>query len=300
MSKKMITVLLSVVILSSSFALMIGGCNYMVGSVMSQDNSLGFDIDTGEETLGMVKIEGVIMNSMPVIEQLQKLSQNSNVKGILIRVNSPGGAVGASQEIMDYISKIRKSGVPVVASYANVAASGGLYSTLTVNKIFANAGTITGSVGVIMQFWQGKELVKKIGVDMVTFKSGELKDAGSPFREVTSNDEAYFQGVIDETYQQFIEAVLENRKMEKDSLMKYADGRILTGSQAYKIGLIDSIGGFDVALESLAKLAGFTKVPSKLKEVKPKKSFIKQILDEPVSEIKKSLVPSSKIMFMMP
>jgi protease IV len=283
------------IVFMSSVFFMIGGCSHMVSSVSS-----GGAMNLSSSPLGLVKMSGPIMDPLPVLEQLQKLQQDNQIKGILIRVDSPGGAVGAAQEINSMIEWIVGEGKPVVVSYGNVSASGGVYSTLAATTIFANPGTITGSIGVILQFPQGYELMEKIGVNMVTVASGESKDAGSPYRQATAEDLKLLQGTVQQTYSQFKAQVHRLRNISNDTLDKYADGRILTGEQAYQIGLVDSLGGYQSALKHLATLCDLPVIPEQLKEIKPAKPFIRQLLEEPVSQIKNYLGAHTRVLYQMP
>ena len=271
------------VILSASFMFMIGGCSYLFSKMPGDISQLGGPV------IGLVKLEDAIMGSEKTLTQLRKLHKDNDVKAIIVRVNSPGGAVGSSQEINEYIKRIKKDSIPVVASYGDIAASGGLYSTLACNKIFANKGTLTGSIGVITQFPQASKMLDKVGLEFTTIKSGELKDAGSPFRKATSEDKAYFQSVIDETYDQFVAEILEHRAIPKAELMKVADGRVLTGDEAYRIGLIDSVGTIDDAREWLVRTYDLDyNIP--FREIKPKAPLIEQIMGEPVSSVLSNFV----------
>jgi len=295
-----IVIFVMLVILASSFFFMVGSCSQMISGVGSMAGTSNI-VPSDDSPLGLVKVEGTLMSPQPVLNQLKKLSEDKDIKGILLRVNSPGGAVGAAQEIMDFIARLEADSLPVVVSFGNVAASGGYYIALPGRKIFTNPGTLTGSIGVISQFPQGQELMDKIGVGMVTVKSGELKDAGSAFRKPTKEELSYLQDVIDGTYEQFLEHVNAYRDIDSDSLIKYTDGRVFTGKTAVALGFADTLGGMQEAIEFLSEEAGLSRVPKNLKEIKPVKTFWKEILDEPVSELRQTLEgKGSRLLYMMP
>jgi protease-4 len=207
-----------------------------------------------EGQIGLLRIEGEIMDALPVLSQIDALREQ-NVAGVLVRVDSPGGAVGASQEIYDALLQLRKDSIPVVITMGNTAASGGYYISLAGEKVFANAGTVTGSIGVIAQFPEAKELFDRLGVHMNTIKSGANKDVGNPFRKPEPAELATMQGMIMDAYAQFFEATRTARKLDSAKLAAVADGRILTGRQALAAGLIDTLGGYTDALRYLKTLA---------------------------------------------
>ena len=232
------------------------------------------------EKIAVVELKGVILNSEETVRQLKKYRDDKSIKGILFRIDSPGGGVVASQEIFEEVKKVREQGKPIVVSMGSLAASGGYYVSCPANKIVANPGTLTGSIGVISQFMRYDSLLGKIGVQVNTIKSGKLKDAGSPFRPMTESDRAYFQQLMDDVHQQFITAVEKERKLSRDSVLKYADGRVFTGEQALAIGLIDTIGTFEDAKKITARLAGIKGEPSIVKERKRRLSLLDLALGE--------------------
>jgi len=229
-----------------------------------------------------LNIEGPIYDGTATLAAISRISQDTHCKGVLLRVDSPGGAVGASQEIYGALKRLREKGLPLIVSYGNVAASGGYYVSLAGEKIFSNPGTLTGSIGVIFQFPEAEKLLDKIGVSLETVKSGALKDVGSPGRKPTPAELHYLQGVIDDTYDQFLQDVASNRHLSVDSLRPIADGRVLTGRQALRKGLVDTLGGIDDAKRYLETRTGIAEdVPWNV-EPKPK-SKLDQFL-EPESE----------------
>lgn len=190
-----------------------------------------------------------------VIEQLNKAAENPKVKGVLLRINSPGGTVAASQELYAAVRAVRDKGKPVVASLADVAASGGYYLASGCDKIVANSGTLTGSIGVIMHLLNLQEIEKKIGVQPFVVKSGIFKDIGSADRPVTPEEKTILQDIIMDSYDQFVSAVAEGRRLPKDEVKKIADGRIYSGRQAYKVKLVDQLGTYEDSLKLVQKMA---------------------------------------------
>jgi len=215
------------------------------------------------DKIAIVEIKGVITQSSGIIEELQLYLEDEGVKAIILRIDSPGGGVGPAQEIHREILKI-KSKKKVVTSMGSVAASGGYYIACASDLIVANPGTITGSIGVVMQFSNFEELLKKIGIKGVVLKSGEHKDIGSPFREMTPEEKRIMQEVLDNVHQQFIQAVAEGRKLDHSKVVQIADGRILTGEQAKNFGLVDKIGNLQDTIDITAKMVGIEGKPNVL------------------------------------
>jgi protease-4 len=208
-----------------------------------------------KEAIGVIEVKGVIVESEKIIENLVAFRENEKIKGIVLRVDSPGGTVGASQEIYEEVR--RTSDVkPVVASMASVAASGGLYVSLAARKIMANPGTITGSMGVIFKFANLEGLFEKIGYRSEVIKSGELKDIGSSSRPMTEQERLMLQGLIDVVHDQFVQAAVQSRSLPEEDVRKVADGRIFSGQQAMEYGLVDQLGNFSDAVLLAASLAG--------------------------------------------
>ncbi|HHF53402.1 MAG TPA: signal peptide peptidase SppA [candidate division WOR-3 bacterium] len=218
--------------------------------------------------IGVVKIQGGIYSSEQYVNWIKKLKENSQVKGILLVVNSPGGGVVASDEIYNALMDFKKTGRPLVAYFGSVAASGGYYVGCAADVIVSNPNTITGSIGVIAEFPVVKNLLKKIGVDFIVIKSRDKKDLGSPWREMTREEKKIIKSLIDETYQNFLKIVSESRNIPMDSLYKIADGRIFSGRQALKYGLVDTLGTIDTAIEILKQKA---KIKGKPVLVEPRK-----------------------------
>jgi protease-4 len=230
--------------------------------------------------LGYVTIQGPITDSRETVRQLKSLAKNPQVKGILIRVESPGGGVTAAHEIYSEIKRIKEAGKPVVVSMGTVAASGGYYVSSPASVIVANPGTLTGSIGVIMELPVIRGLLDKIGMKVEVIKSREAKDIGSPFREMTEADRRLLQGVVSDVYEQFLQVVSAERRIPLDSLKTIADGRILTGRQAKGLGLVDTLGTLEDAKRILADLCGIKGEP-KLIKPRPKLGYLwRQFFEE--------------------
>ncbi len=221
--------------------------------------SLFFGDGFGKDKVAVVTVKGIITDSKSVIEQLHNAEENSDVKAIVVRINSPGGGVGASQEIYREVSKIKNK--KVVVSMGSVAASGGYYIACGAEKIYANPGTLTGSIGVLMEFADIEELLGKIGLKGYVIKSGEYKDIGSPIRPMTDGEKELLQGVIDNVYKQFVGVVSKGRKLPDAYVKGLADGRIFTGEQAKDLKLVDELGNLEDAVDGVAKMAGIKGKP---------------------------------------
>jgi protease-4 len=213
------------------------------------------------EKVGVIEIKGLIADPQPVLTQLKEFRNNKDVKAIVLRIDSPGGGVGPSQEIYAEVKKTSRV-KKVVASMGAIAASGGYYVASAADHVMANPGSITGSIGVIMEFANLEELFKKIGVSAFVLKSGQYKDVGSPFREMTPQEKTLLQGFVDSVHQQFVTAVAEARGIPKERIEAIADGRILSGEQAQKLGLLDSLGNLEDAIAIAAELGGIKGEPS--------------------------------------
>ncbi len=210
--------------------------------------------------VGVVDVSGVISGSDDVVEALRAFQHAPSVKAVVVRVDSPGGGVAASQEIYHAISELRGT-KPVIASLGGVAASGGYYVASACDAIVANPGSLTGSIGVIMEMGNVQELLQKIGVQAEVLKAGALKDMGSPVRPLTDQERAIFQQMIDSVHTQFITAVAEGRKMDAEKVRALADGRIYSGEQAHALGLVDTLGGLQDAIAMAAERGGIVGEP---------------------------------------
>lgn len=223
----------------------------------------------GGSKVALITVEGVILDSKEVIEQLEKHRTNPTVKAIVLRINSPGGGVAPSQEIYEEILKTRTTNKkPIVASMGSVAASGGYYIASATDVIMANPGTITGSIGVLLQVPNISGLMQKIGVKSVVVKSGQHKDLASPTREMTEAERRILQSMLDDVHGQFIDVVAKGRQLDRKKVEAIADGRIFSGREAQSIGLVDQLGNLQDAIERAGLLAGISGKPTVIEERK--------------------------------
>lgn len=213
------------------------------------------------EGVGVLQISGAIDDSRPVLDELQRLNSMASVKAIVVRIDSPGGAVAPTQEIFEELQR-SKDKKPCVASMGSTATSGGYYIAAACDKIVANPGTLTGSIGVIMQLAHIDELMKKIGVRGVSIKSGPNKDIGSPFVPLSQEGREILQSLVDNVHSQFIAAVAQGRSMDEAKVRKLADGRIYSGAQAKELGLVDQFGTLRDAINVAAERAGISGEPA--------------------------------------
>ena len=231
--------------------------------------------------VGIIEINGTIMDSKKIVDDLNDFNNDDDIKAIIIRLDTPGGAVAPSQEIYNKVKNIAvENKKPIIASMGSVAASGGYYIAIGADKIIANPGTITGSIGVIINFPIAKDIVEKVGFKFNTIKSGKMKDAGSPYREPTDEENIFFQDIVDDLYLQFVTEVSNQRNISMDNLKNISDGRIFTGNKAYELGLIDSIGTFEDALNISKNLANISTEIDIVYPKDEKGKFIKMIFDE--------------------
>jgi protease-4 len=231
------------------------------------------------DKVGVVEVTGVISNSREVIRGIKSFTEDGGVKAIVLRVESPGGGVGAAQEIYREVVKAKKE-KRVVASLGGVAASGGYYVACGADKIVANPGTITGSIGVVMQFANVEELLEKIGYKGYVIKSGPHKDIGSPFREMTNDEKVLLQEVIDTVHKQFVKTVADARKLPTERVMAIADGRIFSGEQALALGLVDKLGNLEDTIELAATMAGIRGRPHVIYARKRRPSVLDYFMQE--------------------
>lgn len=241
---------------------------------------------TGGEKIAIVELKEPIVSSEDIVRQFKKYRENKSIRAIVFRVESPGGGVAASQEIYEEVKKTRTAGKPVIVSMGSIAASGGYYVSCGATRIVANPGTLTGSIGVIFQFMHFDQLMKKFGIDATTLKTGKFKDSGSPFRKTTEEEKKYFNILLADVYDQFVTVVAEERKLKKQEVMQYADGRVFTGRQALEYGLVDTLGTFEDAVKIAADLGGIHGKPIVVKEVKHKTVFEK-LFGDAASEVTK-------------
>jgi protease-4 len=264
--KPLITVIGAFALLFAVFAALIFFISSMYG------NNKGFSL---AEKIGVVEVLGPITSSKNVIEDLKTFENDESVKAIVLRVDSPGGGVGPAQEIHAAVKALKSK--PVIVSMGSVAASGGYYIAAPAAHVFANPGTITGSIGVIMEFPDIAQLLEKIGLHRRVIKSGEFKDIGSPVRDMTPAERELLQGLIDDVYMQFAEAVASGRNMDIEEVKNIADGRIFSGRQAKELGLIDELGGLQAAIEYASRRVGISGKP-KVVYPKPEQTSILDLL----------------------
>jgi protease-4 len=244
----------------------------------TNSGSSGFSLSSNQ--IASLELEGIIADSKEFVDQLEEYGTRPGVKAVVLRINSPGGGVVASQEIFEAIKKFRsKTKKKVVVSMSSVAASGGYYVACASDKIFANPGTITGSIGVIAEWYNYGDLLRWAKMQSIVFKSGDLKDAGSPTRPLTEAEKVYFQSLIDNMYVQFVSDVAKSRKMKEEDVRKLADGRVYTGQEAKANHLIDDIGTLQDAIDAAAKMSGIEN-PDIVTPVKKRLTLLDLILGD--------------------
>jgi protease-4 len=234
------------------------------------------------EKIAVIELKNVIVSSDDIVRQFKKYRDDKSIRAILFHVDSPGGGVVASHEIYEEVKRTRAEGKPVVVSMGALAASGGYYVSCGATRIVANPGTLTGSIGVISEFVRIDSLLHKIGIDAITIKSGRLKDAGSPYRSMTTDDREYFQNLMDDVHRQFIAIVEKERGISHDTVVAFADGRVFTGEQALRRHLVDTLGTYEDAIRITARLAGIREQPQLIRERKRVFSLLDRVFGESV------------------
>ncbi|HQI82907.1 MAG TPA: signal peptide peptidase SppA [Deltaproteobacteria bacterium] len=204
--------------------------------------------------VGILEINGLITDSMVYLETIKQFQDDDKIKAVIVRLDSPGGKVGPSQEVYGALLKL-KGKKPLIASFGALGASGAYYIACASDTIYALPGTMTGSIGVIMEFFDASEGLRRIGVTPNSITAGTLKDAGSPFKPMSEQERVYFKALVDDVHAQFIEAVADGRRLKVDTVRQLANGRVFTGRQARAAGLVDRLGGLDDALEEAKKRA---------------------------------------------
>ena len=220
--------------------------------------------------VAIVELEGIILDVDDIVRDLKGHRDNPLVRAVVLRINSPGGVVGPTQELVRAVQHLREAGKPVVASLGAVAASGGYYVAVATDSIYANPGTLTGSIGVIMQMANLENLMKKVGVEYVVIKSGQFKDVGNISRPMTAEERRVLQALLDDVHRQFIDAVADGRKLDRARVVSFADGRVFSGAQAKALGMVDELGGLEEAINGAAKLAGLAMPP---RVIQPRRRF---------------------------
>jgi protease-4 len=224
--------------------------------------------------IAVIDVIGVIYDSDSVVRQLKKWGESGSIKALVLHIDSPGGLVAPAQEIYSEMKRIRdEEGKIVVVSMSSVAASGGYLISCGADRIMANPGTLTGSIGVIMRFPTAGKLLDKIGIKYERVKSGELKDVGSFDRNMTPEEREMLSAMIMDTYEQFVDVVTQERHIPRDEVYLLADGSVFSGRQAYELGLVDTLGGFEDAVRLAADMAGISGEPRVVREWKPKSSI---------------------------
>lgn len=225
---------------------------YRAGTQTGSGDTQSFSLN---DKIGVLPVEGLITDSLEITKNIDSFAKDSSIVAVVVRINSPGGGVAASQEIYDAIVELKKT-KKVVVSMGTVAASGGLLIACAGDKIVANPGTITGSISAIMQFANLEELLKKVGVKSSVVKSGQYKDIGSPMREMTPEERIIIQELVDDIYNQFIDVIVRDRKMTREQVVAIGDGRVFSGRKAKEYGLVDQLGSMATAAKLASELAG--------------------------------------------
>ncbi len=260
------------VIIIFSFIMGFGFMTFMFLGAFSDDGEIS--LGGSGDRIAVIEIYGALYDSADIIRQLKKWGESDNIRAIILHIDSPGGAAGPFLEIHKEITRIRQEeGKIVVASCLSVAASGGYMAACACDAIMANPSAIMGSIGVIIQYMNAEKLLQTIGVSFQTVKSGELKDVGSLDRAMTEAERKMLMALVTDTYEQFVEVVAEGRQMSKDEVYPLADGSVFSGRQAYQLGLVDTTGSFEEAVDYTAELAGITGKPRLVKVAKPKKGI---------------------------
>ena len=249
--------------------------------------------------IGVVDIKGPIgmgrgtVESEPFLKILKRYADDTDMRAVLVRIDSPGGAVGTSQEILDGLRRLAEDKV-VVCSMGNLAASGGLLVAMGCDRIVAEPGTLTGSIGVISTFPNLRGLLQRFDVEMNTVTAGKMKDAGSPFREFSANDRAYWQELADRIHRQFIQAVAEGRDLTVEQVAKFADGRVITGEQAVELGLVDELGGFQDAVDLAKELAEIRGEPRLVFPPDERTRFLEDLLGGVAQKVAQSVAETMR------
>jgi len=274
--------------------LIVGALLLVMLAIAAMVSYIGTGQVMGADKVALVRIEGPIIDSQRFVDEIRQYVDDNSIKAIVLRVDSPGGAVAPSQEIYTEVKRaVQKK--KVVASMGSLAASGGYYVVAPATMIVVNPGTITGSIGVIMEIPNFEGLMDKIGIKTTTIKSGKYKDMASAMRELTTEERRLLQGVMDDVHEQFIQAVAEGRGMTVEEVTEFADGRIFSGRQAKEIGLVDELGNLQDAITLCARLAGIEGEPTVV-STKEEISFLKLLRGELSGKVT-DIFPSVKIKY---
>ncbi len=218
--------------------------------------------------IGILEIDAPILSSLDYLDTIREFEEDAGIKAVIVRIDSPGGRVGPSQEVYEALLRLKEF-KPVIASMASIGASGAYYIACAADTIYAMPGTMTGSIGVILEFVDVTEGLEKLGVSAHSITGGTLKDAGTPFRHMSEKERSYFEALAKDVHEQFMEAVSLSRNLPEDKVIEYADGRVYTGRQALAIGLIDKLGGLDQAIEEAKERAGIEEKPRIIRPEQP-------------------------------
>jgi protease-4 len=240
-------------------------------------NKASSSLFSGSGAVGLIEINGLILDSKRVLAQLERMEEDTQIKALVLRLNSPGGAVVPSQEIYEAVKAFSK---PVVVSMGSVAASGAYYIAVGANKIFANPGSLTGSIGVLMEFSNLEKLYDWAKIQRFTIKAGKFKDSGNEFREMSSDEKALLQGAVDDIMAQFRKAVSQGRSLSEAQISAVADGRVFTGHQALVAHLVDKLGTISDAIEEAGRMGKITGKPRVVRSEKKKHSLVDLLLDD--------------------
>lgn len=292
-SKKSLNPLAILLILSAGFFLiflLVSGVFFLKSAPTGSPGNLSSVSFFGGEAVGVIELNGVILDSKKTLKRLERFEQDDRIKSVVLRLNSPGGAVAPSQEIYQAVKEYQK---PVVVSMGSVAASGAYYISCGASKVFANPGTLTGSIGVIMEFANLEKLYDWAKVERYAIKSGKFKDTGSEYRAMTPEEKALFQAMVNDILRQFKEAVITGRGLTEDQVSKIADGRVFSGYQAYEAHLVDELGSLHDAVVEAGKLGGIKGKPTVVYSEKQKKWWDLLLEDPSEQEGSSSLLGSS-------
>lgn len=270
--KKVFETLFSIIFSLLILFAIVAGVIYGISNIENKKLNI-----SSNNAIGVIKLTGIIRDSSDIIKDLKDFADNKKIKAIILKINSPGGAVVPSQEIYREILKLRKK-KKIYAYIQSLGASGAYYVASATDKIFANPGSIIGSIGVIIEFTNIKELLNKIGVKGITIKSGKFKDVGNPTREMTDEEKAYLKNLIMNVYNQFLKDVSLTRKIPLEKLRKIADGRVFTGEEGVKIGLVDRLGNFDDVIDFIKQKLGIKEKPEIVYPEK-RKPLYKQLVE---------------------
>ncbi len=276
----------SSLILSALILLSLGGCVFVIIGGLSQViNPSEPEVKVREQAILQMDLDGVILDSQEFIEDLRKYAKEENIKGVLIRVNSPGGVVAPSQEIYTSILRVREElQKPVVISANSLMASGAYYAAVAADKIFVNPGTLMGSIGVIMEFANLEELYSWAKIKRFQLVTGKYKNTGTDTREMRDDEKELLQSMLNEVLEQFREAVSKGREMKMSKVIQYSDGRIFTGQKGVELGFADAIGDYQAALRDLGEMTNLGAEPKVIKPYKARDFFL--MLQETASRIR--------------